>query len=360
MQTPPDAFVARLSASSLGMADMLTMYIGDRLQLYAALQHGGPLTSTELAARANIHERYAREWLEQQAVSGVLDVVDPSAPADQRRYALPAAHAEVLLDRDSLNYTAPSGRVFVSLARNIDLLLAAFQSGGGVSWAQLGADAREGQADGYRPVYLNLLGQQWLPQIADVHARLQADPPARVADFGCGAGWGSIGIARAYPSVHVDGFDLDAPSIDLARAHAAEAGVAARAIFHVRDAADPSLAGQYDLVTVFEALHDMAQPVSALRTMRRLLAPGGKVLVVDERVAEQFTAPGDEVERLMYAYSVLCCLPAGMSETPSAGTGTVMRPDTLRTYAREAGFTQVEVLPIEHDFFRLYLLSGSI
>ena len=110
MQTPPDAFVARLSASSLGMADMLTMYIGDRLQLYAALQHGGPLTSTELAARANIHERYAREWLEQQAVSGVLDVVDPSAPADQRRYALPAAHAEVLLDRDSLNYTAPSAR----------------------------------------------------------------------------------------------------------------------------------------------------------------------------------------------------------------------------------------------------------
>src|SRR5262249_25081289 len=156
--------------------------------------------------------RYAREWLEQQAVSGVLDVLDSDAPAAARRYALPAAHAEVLLDPDSLSYMAPVARLFVSLTRPIDQLLEAFRSGGGGSWAEFGADAREGQADGYRPIYLSVLGQEWLPNIPDLHLRLHSDPPARIADFGCGAGWGSIGIARAYPMVSVDGFDLDAPS----------------------------------------------------------------------------------------------------------------------------------------------------
>ena len=311
--------------SPSGATDFLTTYIGDRLRLYHALHQTGPLTSAELATRASIHERYAREWLEQQAVCGVLDVLDATAPTGVRRYSLSAAHAEVLLDRDSVNYLAPLARIFVSLARPIDQLLEAFRSGGGVSWEQFGADAREGQADGYRAIYLNTLGTEWLPNIPQVHSRLQNEPPARVADFGCGAGWGSIGIARAYPRVRVDGFDLDVPSIDLARRNAAEAGVHDRVAFHTRDAADASLQGQYDLVTVFEALHDMSQPVEALQTMRRLLAPQGKVLVVDERVAERFTAPGDDLERLMYAFSVLCCLPAGMADTPSAGTGTVMR-----------------------------------
>jgi 2-polyprenyl-3-methyl-5-hydroxy-6-metoxy-1,4-benzoquinol methylase len=353
-----DAFVARLSGAMLGMADVLTTYLGDRLGLYAALDDAGPLTSAELAAHADVHERYAREWLEQQAVGGVLEVLDANVPADARRYALPAAHAEVLLDRDSLNYLAPLTRLFVSLTVPLPRLLQAFQSGGGVGWAEFGVDAREGQADGYRPIYLNLLGQVWLPSIPGLDARLRSEPPARVADFGCGAGWGSIGIARAYPTVLVDGFDNDAASIDLARGHAIEAGLAERVAFHLRDAADPALRGQYDLVTMFEALHDMARPVDALATARRLLAPGGAVLVVDERVAEHFTAPGDDLERLMYAFSVLCCLPAGLAETPSAATGTVMRPDTLRRYAHEAGFRGVDVLPIEHDFFRLYLLSA--
>jgi 20S proteasome alpha/beta subunit len=109
-------------------------------------------------------------------------------------------------------------------------------------------------------------------------------------------------------------------------------------------------------VTIFEAVHDMARPVDALRTARSLAGDDGAVLVVDEKVADSFTAPGDEVERLMYTYSILCCLAAGMSEQPSAQTGTVMRADTLRRYAHEAGFADVDVLPIEHDFFRFYRL----
>jgi hypothetical protein len=124
----------------------------------------------------------------------------------------------------------------------------------------------------------------------------------------------------------------------------------------VHDAADPELSGRYDLVTVFEALHDMDYPVQALETARRLLTAGGSVVIGDERVGEQFAAPGDELERFNYGWSVLHCLPVGMTHTDSAGTGTVIRPDTVRAYAREAGFSRVDVLPIEHDFWRFYRL----
>jgi 2-polyprenyl-3-methyl-5-hydroxy-6-metoxy-1,4-benzoquinol methylase len=180
----------------------------------------------------------------------------------------------------------------------------------------------------------------------------------RVADVACGTGRSALAIARAYPEVRVDGLDLDEHSIEVAQDHraAADPEVAERVSFAVRDAADPGFAGRYDLVTVFEAVHDLSKPVEVLGAVRGLLAEGGRALIMDERVADEFTAPGDEVEQVMYGFSVLHCLPVGMAEQPSAATGTVMRPDTLRRYATEAGFAEVEVLPVEHDFWRFYLL----
>jgi hypothetical protein len=126
--------------------------------------------------------------------------------------------------------------------------------------------------------------------------------------------------------------------------------------FEVRDAADPALAGRYDLVTAFECIHDLARPVEALAAMRGLAGDRGTVLVIDERVADRFTAPGDDVERFMYGWSITCCLPAGLADRPSAGTGTVMRAGTLDRYARQAGFSGIEVLPIDHETFRYYRL----
>ena len=227
-----------------------------------------------------------------------------------------------------------------------------------MSWEDFGELGREAQGDANRPVFSNLLGAEWLPSIADVHERLVGDPPARVADVACGAGWSSIAIARAYPKVTVDGLDLDEASVELARGNLAGTGVEDRVSFQHRDAGDAELAGSYQLVTVFEALHDMSRPVDVLRALRSLVADDGAVIVMDERVADSFTAPGDEIERLMYTYSILCCLPVGLADSPSAGTGTVMRADTVRRYASEAGFADVEVLPIEHDFFRLYRLRA--
>jgi len=351
-----DALVGRLFGAVINALDVSCIYVGDRLGLYRALAEAGAVTSTELAAKTGASERYVREWLEQQAATGLLDVEDARADATARRYHLPAGHDEVLLDRDSLNYLTGFVRLAVDVTRPLPALLEAFRTGAGVPFRDYGADLVEGIAQANRPMFLNLLGQEWLPKVPDVHARLQADPPARVADIGCGTGWSSIALARAYPKVQVDGLDLDAPSIDIARANTAQAGLADRVRFQVRDAADPPAAGRYDLVTAFETLHDMARPVEALRGMRDLAAGGGAVIVADERVGEAFSAPGDDIERLNYGFSVLHCLPVGMAESPSAGTGTVMRPPALRRYAAEAGFRDVQILPIENDFWRFYRL----
>ena len=349
-----DAFVGRLFGAFLAAADLLTVYLGDALGLYRSLAHEGPATSAQLATRTGLAERYAREWLEQQAVTGILTVDDVSKGAAHRVYTLPRAHAEPLTDLDSLNSMIPLARLLPPAVAVMPKLLEAYRNGGGVSWAEYGDDLWQSQGDFNRPLFRHQLTQEFLPQIEDVQATLVQG--ARVADIACGVGWSSIAIAKGYPQTRVDGFDLDERAVATARMAAAEAGVADRVEFHVRDAADPAYKGRYDLVTIFEALHDFSRPVEILRAAHEMLVAGGSVLVMDERVAESFTAPADDIERLMYAASIFICLPNGLAEQPSAGTGTVMRPDTLREYASAAGFNAVEVLGIEHPFFRFYRL----
>jgi 2-polyprenyl-3-methyl-5-hydroxy-6-metoxy-1,4-benzoquinol methylase len=351
-----DQFVERLLQSTAGVFDIFTVYIGDKLGFYNVLADDGSLTSAELASRTGTHERYVREWLEQQTVAGILEVEDANAEAGARRFYLPRGHDEVLTDRDSLSYLPPLAQLAAGAVRPLPSLLQAFRSGGGVPYRDYGADFREGQARVNRASFLQLIGKEWVPAMPDVQERLQADPPARVADIGCGAGWSAIGTAQSYPKAEVDGFDLDAPSIELARANALEAGLADRVRFQHRDAGDRELAGQYDFVMTFECIHDLSDPVAVLGSMRRLVKENGAVLVVDERVGETFQATGSDVDWMMYGWSVLHCLPAGMADQPSAGTGTVMRPDTLRGYAREAGFRDIEILPIDNFFFRFYRL----
>jgi SAM-dependent methyltransferase len=350
-----DALVERLFEAVLGFNDLHAVYIGDRLGLYRALADGAA-TPREVASTAGCDERYVREWLEHQAVGGILEVDDPSAVAEQRRYRIPPGHDEVLLDRDSVNYMSAFARMMVGMVGPLPAVLEAFRSGKGVPYADYPADFVEGQGDMNRTQFINLLASEWLPAMPDVDEYLESGS-ARVADVACGTGWSSIAIAKAYPHVEVDGFDLDPASIEIARKAAESEGVTDRVDFQIRDAADPELAGGYDLVTVFEAIHDMARPVDALRAMRGLLADGGVALVADERVADEFTAPGDEVERVMYGWSILHCLPVGREEQPSAETGTAMRESTFRRYAQEAGFTDVQVVPIEHDFWRFYRLE---
>ena len=342
-----DALADRLFDASRSALDLFCVYLGDRLGLYGALAGRGPTTPEELAEAAGIDPRYAREWLEQQAVGGLLEVEDG-------RFTLPPGHAEALGDPESEAYSPHLARSIVSLVAPLPLLMEAFRTGGGVPWTAYGDDGREAQAAYNRVMFLKHLGSEWIPSMPDVHARLQA-PGARVADLACGAGWSSIAIARAYPDARVDGFDGDAASIELARANAEAEGLSERVRFIQRDVSAGEEAGGYDLVCVFEAIHDMARPVEALAGMRALAAPDGAALVMDERTNDALTV-GDPQEHYLYGVSVLGCLPTGMSEQPSAGTGTVMRRATFARYAEEAGFDDVEVLGIEHDTFRFYRL----
>jgi 2-polyprenyl-3-methyl-5-hydroxy-6-metoxy-1,4-benzoquinol methylase len=351
-----DALAGRLFEATLGAFDLLAIHLGSRLGLYATLADGEARTPAELAAAAGISERYATEWLEHQAVGGLLDVEDAAIAPAERRYRLPSGHAEVLADPTSLSTMTPMASFVVAAAARVDELAAAYRTNEGLAWDAYGDVLLEAQAAVNRPVFEALLPTEWVPALADIDARLQ-EPGARIADVGCGAGWSSLALARAYPEAAVDGVDLDAWSIAQATDNARQAGLDDRVSFIRADAADPVLEGRYDLVTILEAVHDLSRPVDVLRAVHGMLKPGGAVLVVDERVAETFTAPGDELERLMYGYSILFCLPNGLADRPSVGTGTVMRPATLERYAREAGFANVTVLPVEHDTFRLYRLD---
>src|SRR6266545_4617494 len=308
------ALAERLFRDAAGALELYTVYLGERLGLYRALAEGGPATSAELAERTGTTERYVREWLEHHASSGILDVDDPAAAPLERRYRLPAAHVPVLTDPDDLRYEAYRGVEIVRAARPLPDLVDAFRTGGApppLAWEP------EGRGEPNRALFLNLLGTQWLPAIPEVDRRLRADPPARVADAGCGAGWSSIGMAIAYPAISVDRFDLD---------------------------------------TIFEALHDMPRPVQALRWAHAMLADQGSVLVAEELVGDEFAAPGPETERYHYGWSVVDCLPAAMGVPKTSATGALMRPATLRSYANQAGFRQVEVLPFETRFLRFYRL----
>lgn len=350
-----EALAERLVDDTTHALETLSIYLGLELGLYQALNGLGAATETEVAAHAGIARRYAREWLEQQAVCGYLEVDDAGADPDERRYRLPAEHAQVLAEELSASYLTPMARALLAPARQIDALVDAYRTGGGVSWEQQGVDAREGQADANRPFLQLSFARDYLAEIPAVDAALRAG--GRVADVGCGAGWSSIGIAQQYPAASVDGFDIDAPSIELAMRNAADEGVSDRVSFTATDVASlPE--GTYDLVCAVECIHDMPDPVTVLSAMRRMAADDGTVLIVDERTAENFAPPGDELEQYLYGFSLVVCLPDGLSAPNSVATGTVMRPSKLREYAKGAGFSSVETLDLDNDFFRFYVLRG--
>ena len=350
-----DAFVERVFGTIVQTWDLVSMSIGLKLGYYTALQQG-PLTSAQLADGTGSVERYAREWLEQQAGTGIVECEDASLAPTERRFSLPAAHAEVLLDGDSMRYLGAAVRMVTAATLTMPALLETYSGGRSLGWDDFGEDMREGQGAMNRPFFLSELSQGALGSIPALHELLTAG--ARVADIGCGLGWSAIGMALAYPTAVVDGFDPDEPSIEAATRFAKEHGVDDRVRFHARDAGEGDIEGEYDLAIAVECIHDMSHPVPVLATMKRIVKPDGYVIVADERVAETFDPPVGDLERFFYGWSITTCLPDGMSAEGSVGTGTVMRPDTLRGYAREAGFSDLDVLPIDNDFFRFYRLVG--
>ena len=348
-----ERFAGRLFEAGLAAVELANIALGLRLGLYRALSTGSA-TAAELAVRAGVDRRYAREWLEQQAASGVLDVEDVLAGEEQRRYVLSPEHAHVMLEQDPEAYMGALAESAAAAATWLPMLEPAYRSGAGVPYAAFGV--HDLQAAFSRPVFANHLVQTWLPALPGVHPKLVSGV-ARVAEIGCGEGLAAVLMAESFPGVRVDGFDLDDASITAARSAAVAAGVADRVRFEATDAVTLETRHGYDLVCCFEMLHDSSDPVGVLAAMRALRGDSGTVLVVDERVAERFTVPVGPIERLLYAFSTLHCLPVGLAQQPSAVTGAVIRPSTVRRYAREAGFGSVDEVPVEHPQFRLYLLG---
>ena len=342
-----DALAERLFGSLLAGNELLTVELGRRLGLYTAVHSHGRTTPAQLAARTGIAQRYATEWLEQQAAAGFLDV-------DGDHFTLPAAHVPVLLVDTDPAHLMGAAPMLAALALTLPAVATAYQAGGGVPYEEFGTELRHGIAAFNRPAFTNDLAG-WLETMPDVASRLSAG--GQVLDLGCGTGWSSIAIAEAFPAARVHGVDTDTASIDEARRHAAHAGVADRVTFTAANAVDVPTDEPYDLACAFEALHDMGEPVRVLHAARAALAPGAPVLIVDERVSETFTAPADEVERMMYSFSVLHCLPATMAESTAVANGTMLRPATVRDWARQAGYPTVDVLPIENPFWRFYRLD---
>ena len=350
--TDSEAFANRLLGALTGAAELFTVELGRQLGLYPALRRQAR-TPAELAEATGTDERYVREWLEQQAAAGILAVTGDAAP----RFSLTEEVAAVLLDEDGPYYLGAAPEFGLGLGLLTPAVVEAFRSGTGISYADYGTHFRHGIAGFNRPMFTHLLAAEWLPALPDVDRRLH-QPGARVLDLGCGVGHSSIALAQAYPSVTVRGIDLDEASIAEARRNAASAGLADRVTFALGDAADLADAGRADLVTIFEALHDMADPVSVLAAARGALAEGGSVFIGDERVEDTFTAPAGEIERLQYAFSVLHCLPATRAEGDHSANGTILRAPTLVAWAEKAGFTRPEVLDIPNDFWRFYRLRG--
>ena len=354
---PREAFAERLIEDVTRSLETLSVYLGVKLGLYRALADHGPANAAELADTAQIHPRYAREWLEHQTTAGYLECEDLAAAADERRYRLPEAHAEVLLDGDSPFHAAPGVTMFGGVTGVLDRLVAAYRTGGGVPYSAYGEEIRDGIAAFNRPAYLHEL-PVWFEAVPEIDSLLRSDRNARILDLGCGEGQSTLAMARVYPHAQVTGVDLDKESIAEARAAAREAELDGRVKFTDADAAGLATEAKFDLVTMFETLHDMGDPVGALCTARAVLADGGSVLIADERVADDLIADGDLVERFQFGWSIVHCLPATMAEDYVEANGTMLRASTVARWAEEAGFAQCRVTPIENDFWRFYLLRG--
>jgi len=330
---------------------------GIHLGFYRELAEG-PATPAELAIRTGCAERYLREWLQAQAISGFA-IAEGDDPAIAR-YALAEGMYEVFVEQTGPGYLGGMADTMAAAAGALPMLVDAFRTGAGVPYAAYGPDAVSGQEALNRPAFVNSFVAEWLPQLPDVLQRLRdTEHPARVGDFGCGAGWASIELAKAFPHLVIEGLDSDEESIARARRYATEHGVADRVTFEVADLSDESVdwTARFDLVIFVECVHDFPRPVEALAHARRALKPGATVLVVDERAAETFTAPGDDVQRFLASASVVWCLPQGLIGPDPEPVGTLIRPAILRALAERAGYAEVIVLPIEHPFWRFYLLT---
>ena len=319
-------FVTDLGATGAAGA----VVVGHRLGLYTALAEG-PATPEQFAERTGCHPRYLTEWLRGQAAGGYIDY-DPATGA----FSLTEEQAYCLVDPNGPNVSA-AFRAVVGYLRAEPRITEAFRTGAGVGWHEHDEDVFVGIDAFYRPGYVAELVPNWIPALDGVDARLTAG--ARVADLGCGLGSTSVLMAQAYPRSTVVGSDYHSESIELARKKAAEAGVADRVSFEVTSA-QTFTGGDYDLVTMFDCLHDMGDPLGAARRIHDALTPDGTWLLVEPFTADTVEGNFNPVGRLYYAGSTFLCVPNALSQSGGHALGAQAGEAAIRQVATAAGFTR--------------------
>jgi SAM-dependent methyltransferase len=327
-----ESFVGQALGELGATLNAALVVIGDRLGLYRAMAGAGPLSSTELAEATGTNERYVREWLNAQAAGGYVDY-----DAATHRYTLPAEHAFVLADDTSPYFLPGAFELMTASVRDEPKITEAFRSGSGVGWHEHSHGVFDGCERFFRPGYVANLVSAWLPALDGVQEKLQAG--ARVADVGCGHGASTLLMAEAYPASRFTGFDYHAGSIERARERAADAGLS-NVGFEIAPAAGFAGSG-YDLVTMFDCLHDMGDPVGAARHVRASLAPDGTWMIVEPFANDRVEDNLNPVGRIYYAASTLLCTPASLSQEVGLALGAQAGEARLSDVVTAAGFTQV-------------------
>ena len=325
-------FVMRMLGDLGGAFSVPLIRIGDRLGLYRALHANGPMTPSELAQKAAIAERYAREWLAHQAASGYV-TYDP----DTGRFTLPAEQAMVFAEPDSPVYLQGGLDLAAAMLENQELVEPAFRSGKGVGWGEQSQCLFCAAGRFFRPGYHNNLVSAWLPALEGVAAKLEHG--GAVADVGCGHGFSTVMMAKAFPHSTFTGYDFHPASIEQARRHAQEHGVG-NARFEVGLATD--FPGKnLDLVTCFDCLHDMGDPAGAARHVKQALKPDGTWMIVEPAAGDRLEDNINPVSRLYYAASTLVCVPTSLDQPVGKALGAQAGFERLSAVIREGGFTQV-------------------
>jgi SAM-dependent methyltransferase len=338
------AFVGKVVTDCATAVSVALAVIGDQLGLYRAMAGAGPLTPQEVAERTHTSERYVREWVINQAAAGYLDY-DP----DTQRYALPDERAVALLDVDSPFHVGGALMIALAMTKAEPRIRENFRTGAGMRWGEHDTYMFEGCERLFRPGYLANLVQSWIPALDGVQAKLERG--AKVADIGCGHGASTIILARAYPNSRFYGFDAHPASIERARAHAQDAGVADRVAFEV--ASSTSYPGtDYDLVAFFDCLHDIGDPANTIRHTRDALAPDGTALIVEPAAGTRVEDNFNPVGQFYSGASVLVCTPNALA-TGSEALGTVATDAALAGVVHQGGlsrFRRVLETPINRIF----------
>ena len=327
------AFVGQVVGELGAIVNSALVVIGDELGLYKAMNGAGGLTPGELAERTGTSERYVREWLNAQAAGGYVEY-DP----DERRYSLPPENAVVLADETSPYFMPGAFQLMTASVRDEPAIREAFRSGAGVGWHEHNHGVFEGCERFFRPGYTANLVAAWIPALDGVEEKLRAG--ALVADIGCGHGASTLLMAEAYPASRFVGFDYHAGSIEQARERAAAAGLSEERVrFEVSPAAG-YVGGGYDLVTTFDCLHDMGDPVGAARHVLNSLADDGTWLVVEPFAGDRVEDNLNPVGRVYYGASTLLCTPASLSQEVGLALGAQAGESRLRDVVTSAGFSR--------------------